>query len=136
MMNVIDSFCVPYFSFYGGCVCQVVTPELCATIQYRVPSLVSDTPPQLGNHFKLDKKHFRCLLVNLEVVYKKHRSPSSYACSISSFSIWLWISSRRAAVISLIPVRSIRPIWLRNRSHLFAGSAFVKPSASMSADWT
>jgi hypothetical protein len=23
-------------------VCQVVTPELCATIQYRVPSLVSD----------------------------------------------------------------------------------------------
>src|SRR5437763_10330574 len=95
--------CVFFCSFYVVRVCQVVTPELCTTMQYRVPSLlccrsnsilflgthlVSDTPPRLGNHFKLDKNHFRCLLVNLEVVYKKHRSPSSYACSISSFSIW------------------------------------------------
>jgi hypothetical protein len=29
-----------FFAFYVVCVCQVVTPELCTTMQYRGPSLL------------------------------------------------------------------------------------------------
>ena len=62
--------------------------------------LLSDTPPQLRNYFKLDRNYFYYLLTNLEVVCKKLRLQPSYVYLISSFLIQLQISLRGSSLIS------------------------------------